>query len=142
MNLEKYLNYNRLGEVLTISNTINFLYKRFIGEPGILSLYSDFETKELIEKFVDVYKGEKKFHQIIDMYSVIFALSFKADTYADEFFNTLERLDDIKWNKEIVEIFMNKQKVTFVNSSLVLNYQYSSNALPNGKVEVKEYSIQ
>lgn len=114
------VNYAFLEEKVAFANTPMYLYQNFRRDDSIIRLASansTYELQHLLSYLIE--NGTKDLNNLVLIYSIIIALTFKNPKEVDPFF---EKLSDtkIKWAKEISDIYFSNVKM---NSDSHFNYK-------------------
>jgi hypothetical protein len=107
----EYIDYENLEQVCVVANTATYLYNNFQKSQPILILSTSFSDQELISFFFIEYNEKRTFKNLVTLYALIVAISFKNTSYSDSFFINLPQKKDIKWSFELSNIYFSKMKV-------------------------------
>lgn len=107
------LDYNKLEESLVVANTPMYLYSSFTRNQSILDLGSSHTDKDLIELFYKEFGDIRTFRNIVNLYALIVAISYKESTDVNAFFHKLKNTD-LKWATELANIFFSKASFTSI----------------------------
>lgn len=108
MELGKFLNTEKLKEIITIANSATFLYRSFVQNQSVVELAFSHTDQELINTFYEKIKEQKTLENSTVIYAIIVALSLHTSAYSDGFFKNLQNDNSIKWSKEVSDIYFNK----------------------------------
>jgi hypothetical protein len=109
---EKILDYNKLEEVVIVSNTASYLYSNFQRNQSILDLSTLFTDQELIGFFYKELNEKDGFRRLVNLYAIIVALSFIDSSYSFSFFSNLRKLPTLNWASELAEIYFSRASYT------------------------------
>jgi len=105
MNLN--LHYDALRKWYLFANTPLYLYKHFREEQSVQVLASTYSSSQLIKSFSGVAaQGLNNIDDLIRLYAIIFALTFKDYSDVRSFFENLAEYP-LKWSSEIRNIYLN-----------------------------------
>jgi len=108
MNAEEAIDRKRIFEILILSSTPYYFYEQMLQNENIRSLSNHNSTDELIQMF-------KRFSQritpsnLIYIYAIIFALTYKNPEEVRQFFEKLETTK-IRWSRHISHIYFSNVK--------------------------------
>lgn len=124
MNIKSIINFDRIKELILISNTSTYFYNNMVEEKTIKEIAEKFSVNELFRKF-NYYK--EKFYNNIDtliiIYCIIFSLTYKNYDSVENFFNNIDTYD-IRWSKDIKDIYFSRVKATTI-INIHKNYSYN-----------------
>ena len=125
MNIKKMINFDRIKELILISNTSTYFYNNMVEEKTIKEIDEKYSVDELFSKF-NYYK--EKFYNNIDtliiIYCIIFSLTYKNYDSVEKFFDNIDSYN-IRWSKDIKDIYFSRVKaITFIN--VHKNYSYKN----------------
>lgn len=107
------INFNRVTELILISNTSTYFYNNMVEEKTIKEISNKYSVIELFGAFNKYYK--EKIHNNIDtliiIYCIIFSLTYKDYHSVKEFFYNIDSYD-IRWSKDIKDIYFSRVKAT------------------------------
>lgn len=124
MNIKKMINFDRVKELILISNTSTYFYNNMVEEKTIKEIDEKYSVDELFSKF-NYYK--EKFYNNIDnliiIYCIIFSLTYKDYDSVEKFFNNIDSYN-IRWSKDIKDIYFSRVKaITFINVHKSYSYK-------------------
>jgi hypothetical protein len=129
------LNIDNLAQILILSNTPYYLFKKFSNDESVKSLAFDNSSEKLINFFYAYIKRNiKKTEELVVLYSIIVALSFKTKREVSEFFNQLDKLN-IKWGNYFKNIYLSRLIPESISS---FDLQYK---MPSKSLNYKSFSI-
>ncbi len=144
--IENILDIDLLSQYLIISNTPYFLFKKFSNDDSVMHLESNFSTKELSKIFDEYTKKEKTGENMVIIYAIITALSFKPYSEVEGIFKEIDK-KNIKWLNYFKDIFFSKSvsenilkhKYKYKNGQLYQNKSINSNGrhIINNKPSIK-----
>ncbi len=125
MNIKNMINFDRIKELILISNTSTYFYNNMVEEKTIREIGEKYSVSELFRVF-KYYK--EKFNNNIDtliiIYCIIFSLTYKDYDSVEKFFDNIDSCD-IRWSKDIKDIYFSRVKATtFIN--VHKNYSYKN----------------
>lgn len=145
--LDKILDLDVLKEKLIFSNTPLYLYKHFRRNESIQELSKRYDSKTLIRIFGNIMMSQNDdLISLVSVYSIIIALTFKEYSEVRQFFLTLDSYNNLKWSRELKEIFFSYSMITQIyrvnlnykaKSSYDLNTRQSSSNVMSRSVEPK-----
>jgi hypothetical protein len=121
-NYTDIIDYNKLEQVVVVSNTPMYVYSNFQRNQSILELFTSYSDQELINFFYAEINGKRDLTNVTTLYALIVALSFKDSAYAAGFFINLKKMHDLKWASFFAEIYFSKTSFTFLEKSVQPDY--------------------
>lgn len=131
MNVENMIDFNKIEEIIIISNTSNYFYNNMVEEKTVKEIGKKYSVGELLNVFTKYCKGEmyNNIESLIIIYCIIFALTYKDYDSVEKFFNNLDSYN-IRWCKEIKNIYFSRIKATTI-IIVSENYSYKNSCTSN-----------
>ena len=131
MNIENMIDFNKIEEIIIISNTSNYFYNNMVEEKTVKEIGKKYSVGELFSIFTKYCKGEiyNNIESLIIIYCIIFALTYKDYDSVEKFFNNLDSYN-IRWCKEIKDIYFSRIKATTI-IIVSENYSYKNSCTSN-----------
>lgn len=107
MTLKDLFNFEKIKQHYYFANTPNYLFKKLREEQTVEEFAKNNNVENLVKIFNDYLKENRlEVDDLIFMYVIIVALTFKSKQDVTKFF---EKLDDyqIEWFKEFKNIYLN-----------------------------------
>ena len=129
--MKKYteiIDYDKLQEILVVSNTPMYLFSSYQQNQSILDLFASYSDQNLIEFFYSELKNEKNLKNTTTLYALIVALFFKDSSYATGFFINLKKKPEIKWADIFADYYFSKTSFSTLERSIQPNLSYAGNS--------------
>lgn len=125
------LDINNLSKILIVSNTPRFLYTKFLQEQSIVDFAFRNTDQEIIEIYYSFINKQKDIETCTILYSCIVSLSLKNSSYVVGFYKQLSENQDLKWAKQLAEIYFSNITLTSFDSIDTFFSNNSGSILPS-----------